>query len=129
MVSKEILETLEYIEHNKADLILDLVACKKNVLQYKLDLYDVVRVGNNKNISPVSVKKKNIIVKIRPDSNKDKILNFIKKSPQIRAREILEEFNLVSGRTVKRNIKELLDAGLITKMSEDHAVYYSFIKT
>ena len=56
--------------------------------------------------------------------NKQKILNYIKRSPNSRTRDIIYEFSVLSERTVKRNLKELVGEGLVKKFSKDNAVYY-----
>ena len=57
-------------------------------------------------------------------SSKKKILDFIKSYPNTRTKDIVYEFNTFSGRTVKRNLTELLRAGLVKKRIDNKAVYY-----
>jgi len=58
-------------------------------------------------------------------SNKEQIFNYIKKTPDIRTKEIMSEFSALSGRTVKRSLKELTDEGFLKKRSDGAAVYYT----
>jgi DeoR/GlpR family transcriptional regulator of sugar metabolism len=58
-------------------------------------------------------------------TNKDQIFNYIKKTPDIRTKEVMTEFSALSGRTVKRNLKELIDEGFLKKKSDGVAVYYT----
>jgi len=57
--------------------------------------------------------------------NQEKILGFIKKFQRVRARDVIDEFSVLSQRTVKRNLKELMHNGFIRKREEDRAVYYT----
>ena len=57
-------------------------------------------------------------------SSKKKILDFIKSFPNTRTKDIVYEFNALSGRTVKRNLTDLLRAGLVKKRIDNKAVYY-----
>lgn len=59
------------------------------------------------------------------NENQEKIFGFIKNSPDVRAKDVIDEFSVLSERTVKRNLKELLRSGMIQKRSENRAVYYS----
>ena len=64
---------------------------------------------------------------LKESSNKERIFNFIKRSPNSRTKEIIDEFNILSERTVKRNLKELTTEGLVRKLAKDKGVYYSAI--
>ena len=57
-------------------------------------------------------------------SSKKKILDFIKSYPNTRTKDIVYEFNVLSDRTVKRNLTDLLRAGLVKKRIDNKAVYY-----
>lgn len=57
-------------------------------------------------------------------SSKKKIFDFIKSFPNTRTKDIIYEFNALSGRTVKRNLTDLLRAGLVKKRIDNKAVYY-----
>lgn len=62
------------------------------------------------------------------DRNKthEKILEFVRRVPDCRPKDIIGEFSALSQRTVKRSLKELSEMGLIVKKTtEDKAVYYS----
>ena len=61
---------------------------------------------------------------LKSDSNKERIFNFIQKTQEVRSRDIMSEFNVLSSRTVKRNLKELTDDGFVKKIVEGGAVYY-----
>jgi Fe2+ or Zn2+ uptake regulation protein len=70
-----------------------------------------------------NIKPKNL----RESSNKERIFNFIKHSPNSRTKDIIEEFNILSERTVKRNLKDLATEGLVRKFAKNKGVYYSAI--
>lgn len=57
--------------------------------------------------------------------NQKKIFTFIQSFPNARTKDIIDQFNTLSDRTVKRSLRELMDAGFITKRAEHKAVYYS----
>ena len=142
-----ILELLEVINHlrvikettplllaNQSLLALKLEFVKiKNNLSVNLEKKDnnvsaVASKSDNKNQASIInavVSQKNILQKRELNPNKEQILNFIKKSPNARTKDIIHEFNALSDRTVKRNLGELLRVGLINKKIENKAVYYS----
>src|SRR3989344_4452469 len=129
-----LLDFLDYLEHSKLTAVTPLFYSRRNLLNFKLEL---VKFKNKQTELPVrpkesnhktSVFKKTSISKnndLREDSNKEKILSFIKRSPNSRTKEIVEEFSILSERTVKRNLKELIEGGLVKKLSKNKAVYYS----
>ncbi|HEY4504223.1 MAG TPA: hypothetical protein VJI73_00440, partial [Candidatus Paceibacterota bacterium] len=59
--------------------------------------------------------------------SKQKILEFIKSYPNTRTKDIINEFNALSDRTVKRSLTELMQIGLLKKKIENKAVYYSIV--
>lgn len=62
--------------------------------------------------------------KLQMNLSKKKILDFIKSFPNTRAKDIIYEFNTLSNRTVKRNLTDLLKAGLLRKRIDNRATYY-----
>ncbi len=70
---------------------------------------------------PIRIREK------RSNSSRNNILEFLRLAPERRSREIINEFSALSERTVKRNLKELSNEGLIVKKSENRAVYYSAV--
>ncbi len=58
-------------------------------------------------------------------SSQEKIVDFIKKSDKIRAKDIVEKFNFLSERTIKRTLKDLTELGVLKREEADRAVYYS----
>lgn len=62
----------------------------------------------------------------KPESNHDKILEFVKRSRKVRAKEIVGQFSALSERTVKRRLQILVQSGQLKKHAEaGGAMYYS----
>lgn len=107
-----------------------------NLLAVKLEI--IKKIGssedevkeNYKNVEQHPTLDKNIAINNKPKGskklteNKKKILNYIKSYPNTRTKDIIYEFNAISGRTVKRNLNDLLRAGLVRKRVDNKAVYY-----
>ena len=128
-----LLELLDYLEHSKSVSTTPLLYARKNLLNFKLDLIKLHRqpvqpVPKPKENKPAVFVPKNIQPKnLKESSNKEKIFNFIKRSPNSRTKEIIEEFSILSERTVKRNLKELTTEGLVRKWAKDNGVYYTIL--
>src|SRR3989338_7189809 len=128
-----LLELLDYLEHSKSVSTTPLLYARKNLLNFKLDLIKlhhqtVQPVPKLKENKPAIFVPKNIQPKnLKESSNKEKIFNFIKHSPNSRTKEIIEEFSILSERTVKRNLKELTTEGLVRKWAKDNGVFYSAV--
>ena len=126
-----LLELLDYLEHSKSVSTTPLLYARKNLLNFKLDLIKLHRqpvqpVPKPKENKPAVFVPKNTQPKnLKESSNKEKIFNFIKRSPNSRTKEIIEEFSILSERTVKRNLKELTTEGLVRKWAKDNGVYYT----
>lgn len=128
-----LLELLDYLEHYKTVSTTPLLYARRNLLDFKLNLIRLhhrpvqpaPKPIENKPVAPAvkNFKPRNL----RESSNKERIFNFIKRSPNSRTKEIIEEFNILSERTVKRNLKELTTEGLVRKLAKDNGVYYSVI--
>lgn len=133
---RDVLKEFQYLKIVKNDLLLlqtelslldiKLEICKKKKVPISDDNIEV-------NSSPYKqkLKQENIkIIKTVPKktnkltSSKKNILDFIKSYPNTRAKDIVYEFNALSGRTVKRNLTDLLSAGLVKKRIDNKAVYY-----
>lgn len=116
-----------------------LLHIESNLLTIKLEILkdkiksslDQNRESTSKNFH-TAIKRNNqtpssIIVKedhLKMTENKKKILEYIKSFPNTRTKEIIHEFNVLSNRTVKRNLTDLLRAGLVKKRIDNKAVYY-----
>lgn len=147
-----LLEHLEYLEHAKVVSTTPLLYARRNLLDFKLNLVRLHHLSVQSAPKPVENKPaiapavKNFhperdregsqrasvsygiqLRNLRESSNKERIFNFIKRSPNSRTKEIIGEFNILSERTVKRNLKELTTEGLVRKFAKDKGVYYSVI--
>ncbi|MBX4189891.1 hypothetical protein KW791_01155 [Candidatus Parcubacteria bacterium] len=117
-----LIETLETISH------LNLGNKKQITLAYRLLLeYKLYLIQNKKSNQRNPIKKAEPAAK-KPqhklNSTQEKIISFIKRMSESRAKEIINEFSLFSERTVKRNLKELTSAGLLEKKIKDNATFY-----
>lgn len=138
-----LVDYLEYLIHISKENTTPLFLAQKNLLKFKLYILRKSKVKESARIpknsmtseTPIAVDtsatvlRSSLIPKIsrlalRPDSNKERIFNFIKKIPDVRTKDIMSEFNALSGRTVKRSLKELTEEGWLEKRSDGVAVYY-----
>lgn len=126
-----LLELLDYLEHSKTSALTPLLYSRRNLLVLKLQLIRTAEKPSSiekerKEVSPaiprIKIKKETNV-----GGNKEKIFNYIKRSPNSRTKDIIYEFSILSERTVKRNLRELVDDGLVKKVSKDKAVYYHTI--
>lgn len=126
-----LLELLDYLEHSKSVSTTPLLYARRNLLNFKLNLIrlhhqSIQLVPKPKENKPSIFVPQNIQSRnLKKSSNKERIFNFIKHSPNSRTKEIIGEFNILSERTVKRNLKELIQEGFVRKWIKDSGVYYS----
>ncbi len=143
-----ILDYLENLIHISENNTTPLLVAQRNLLKFKLHTLQKSQVIKNiKGVSetsltsdivlttsevPVTVSKQRPVFSVQRKknfgtgtSNKEQIFNYIKKMPDMRTKEIMNEFSALSGRTVKRNLKELTDEGFLKKRSDGVAVYYT----
>ena len=125
--TNSLLDILDYMEHSKTTAPSPLLNARRSFFAFKLQVIrapakplSVVR-EEKKEVSPVALKPKK---EINLAGNKEKILNYIKRAPNSRTKDIIYEFSVLSERTVKRNLKELVGGGLLKRVSKDKAVYY-----
>ena len=125
--TNSLLELLDYLEHSKTTAATPLLYARRSLFAFKLQLIRIQPgqpiIEKERAASPVTPKIKK---EINLSGNKEKILNYIKRSPDSRTKDIIYEFSVLSERTVKRNLKELVSGGLVKKSSKDKdkAVYY-----
>ena len=128
--TNSLLELLDYLEHSKTTAATPLLYARRSLFAFKLQLIRIQPgqpiIEKERAASPVTPKIKK---EINLSGNKEKILNYIKRSPDSRTKDIIYEFSVLSERTVKRNLKELVRGGLVKKSSKDKdkAVYYHVI--
>lgn len=133
----ETIEEFEYLNFLKRSPLS--LSAKTSLLRIKLEVIKLKNYFRTKlkeekpvlkdaqNINQTESKKSAGAIKRNTELNKNKhkILEFIKSFPDRRTKDIIYEFNTISGRTVKRNLTELLQAGLIKKKIDSGAAYYS----
>ncbi len=124
----DLFEEISYLK--KGDLIAFAVA-RERILSY---IRMVVREEKNDSKTvPVLPKPEQspLPQKITPDTKllgtPQKILEFVRRAPSRRAKDIIDEFSALSGRTIKRGLKELSQKGLIVRKEDNKAVYYSAV--
>lgn len=121
-----LLELLDYLEHSKTVAVSPLLYARRNLFSLKLQAIRamekprIVEREKKEISSTVPKYKKDISV----SGNKERIYNYIKRSPNSRTKDIIYEFSVLSDRTVKRNLKELVSEGLVKRFAKDKAVYY-----
>lgn len=130
----ELLKELRYL-HLVDDYPL-LLKTEYCLLVFRLDLLKIVKGFREDKIEDRQEVKQNIIQQNKPtttgqprqssrlNESKKKILDYIKLYPNRRTKDIIYEFNSLSGRTVKRNLTDLLRSGLVRKRIDNKAVYY-----
>jgi len=132
---KGLLELLEYLEHSAGIEETILLSVKRNLMNLELKFLKLqkessttadkeIKAGSRFETLTAPQTKIAKQHEYKPNSNKEKILDFIKKSPRVRTKEIIDRFSLISDRTVKRSLAELIRIGLVQKKLEDRAVYY-----
>lgn len=113
-----------FLRVGKSLLILKLEAIRKR------NIY-IAESGKSSEVAPKEISAENIQIRSRAkkssklNESKKKILDFIKSYPDSRTKDIITEFSIFSDRTVKRNLMELLQTGLVKKRVDNKAVYYS----
>lgn len=135
---ERVLLGLEYIQHFNAVPAAPLLVAIHSVLKLKSELFSEKENNNVEKRSGVNQRidrgVKNKIENLRQkdpgllSENKKKILEFISQSLSVRPREVLVQFNYLTKRTVKRNLQELFEAGLLLKENQDKAVLYTVAK-
>lgn len=125
----DLLELLEYFKYWKSTKTTPLLLAEKKLLELKLELLkNKIKLNNRPSEQELKFKKndENQLLEFEKlNDNKEKIINFIKKSPNARAKDIIDEFSVLSKRTIKRNLKELTNKGFLQKKTANRAVYYS----
>lgn len=149
-----LLDYLEYLAHISEDNVVPLLFTQRSLLKFKLHILkrnkdltaqsgkkasgtsdvastsDVVNLPSkipvmaNVKISKPSARTKFTRLALKSNSNKERIFHFVRKMPNVRTKDVLSEFSALSGRTVKRSLKELTDNGFLMKRSDGVAVYY-----
>jgi len=119
-----LIDLIEYEEHLKRSDLVVLAYAQRALLRFRLFIQRT-KIQATSQIQPASAAKEPEIKKkkIEISENKKKILTFIRQSPA-RTKEIVDEFRLMSSRTVIRSLKELMTAGLVKKKTNDRGAVY-----
>lgn len=129
-----LLESLDNLKHlNLADTA-SLLESQKNLLELKLFIIRRIKLKTVENASNAAKKEDLETAKTidypkkkYKSRNREKILNFIKNKSKVRTRDILSEFSALPRRTVKRNLKDLIDEGAVEKAAGKKSMFYSVI--
>ncbi|MDP4001773.1 MAG: DeoR family transcriptional regulator [bacterium] len=134
----KILQEIIYLE--KGDII-QLSITQEQVLRYLLSFIQGIQI--KKEISnkvevvtepteptPLITASSPVVWKTKQGKGKltktqEQILEFVRKEPDCRTKDVMNQFSVLSQRTVKRGLKELNEEGKIAKRIERGAVYYS----
>ena len=123
---ESLIESIEELKHLKLSRELPLSLAHDRLLRYNLDCL------KNKISQPAMEEKalsKSAERKSMPSAplsgNAEKIFSFVKSASRARAKDIIDEFSVLSERTVKRSLRELIRTGALKKFSEDRVRYYS----
>jgi|SRR3989344_3004069 len=74
-----------------------------------------------------SVVQKSFRNKGKLTETQNNILEFVRREPDCRTKDVIGQFSALSQRTIKRGLKELNEGGWIIKRSDGVAVYYSAV--
>jgi hypothetical protein len=133
-----LIDLVEYLNKLNLANTTSLLQAQKYLLEANIELTRQIKelatalesikeTGTEKEIISAPVKKSQPKEKPKNFSlneSKSKILEFIKNNPDVRTKDIIKEFNSLSDRTVKRNLTELIKEGIISKRTENKAVFY-----
>lgn len=78
-------------------------------------------------VSSVPVIRKSIRGKGKLTETQEKILEFVRREPDCRTKDVVNQFSALSQRTIKRGLKGLSEEGRIVKKVDGAAVYYSVV--
>lgn len=126
---ESLLELLSQLEHLKLGEQLQLLACRELLLKDKLSIIQKIKPTKLVKTKPVKEEKEMIPPPARfPERTKkanqvrEEILKFIQHNHQARTKDIVGQFSAISHRTIHRNLKELINQGLVTRRPDDGGV-------
>lgn len=125
--TQTLLEEIVYLQ--KGDLLALSVAQERILHFTRLLLREFKNQTPSIELKPAAIVKKEKTLPINQSGNKDRILEFVRRAPARRAKEIIDEFSVLSPRTVKRSLRQLSRDGFIIKRLENRAVYYSAVRS
>jgi len=130
----KVLQEIIYLEKGDA---IQLAFSQEQVLRCLYDFLQDARVGKQtpvktevaevviKTVAPVI--KKTIQNRSKLSETQNNILEFVRREPDCRTKDVIGQFSALSQRTIKRGLKELNEGGWIIKRSDGVAVYYSAV--
>lgn len=131
----KVLQEIIYLE--KGDTI-SLAVAREQVLQYLCNLLKEIRMSKQISVETEVVPNKPVVVVQKPvrikslsvragklTKTQESILEFVRREPDCRTKDVINQFNVLSQRTIKRVLKELNEDGRIVKRLDGIAVYYS----
>ncbi|OGN33901.1 MAG: hypothetical protein A3I39_01405 [Candidatus Yanofskybacteria bacterium RIFCSPLOWO2_02_FULL_47_9b] len=123
---ESLLELLAQLEHLNLGDQLQLLACRELLLKDKLSIIQKIKPTKLAKIKPAKEEKEMIPLPVRfPERTKkanqvrEEILKFIQHNHQARTKDIVSQFSAISHRTIHRNLKELVNQGLVVRHSDD----------
>lgn len=131
--AESLLEEISYLQKGQAVLF---AIAQEQLLTY---IRNVLQDSKNKKVKEAEIESDALETKIEPpqksirsrpaelNETQKKILEFVRRVPECRSKEIIQEFSALSGRTIKRSLSELSKDGLIVKKFENKSVYYSAV--
>ena len=140
-----LLELLNQLEHLEIGNKLLILPCRELLLKDKLS---VLRAMKPPETSADAEKKKETLASAEPPAQKiepepavkfpertrrtnqvrEEILGFIRNERRVRTKDILAQFGAISQRTIKRNLKELVGRGIVSKESGKSSTHYSAVR-
>lgn len=118
-----------FLQATKLLLTLRLDTMKNSTTDSSQPMKDSVSNSKRADQQIFRAEKKSLPRSDKLNKSKQKILDFIRSYPDKRTKDIINEFNVLSDRSVKRNLTELLHNGLVKKRVDNKAVYYSAINS
>lgn len=124
-------ELIELLEHYNEIGVTPLFGAKRSTLNFKLKLLASLS-REQKQQERIVEKAPRVDAEIprqvnKLNSNKERVLEFIKTTGEARTKDIISVFPNISERTVKRALKELLSLKLVVKKVKDNGVFYSAV--
>lgn len=137
----KVLQEIIYLEKGDA---IPLAVAQEQILHYLYNFLQEIRVSKQPSIKTevvlksaeptprpvipsVPVIRKTIRNRGKLSETQENILEFVRREPDCRTKDVIGQFSALSQRTIKRGLKELNEEGWIIKRLEGVAVYYSAV--
>jgi len=148
--TKSLNKTLEEIIYLEKGNVSSLTVAHERVLQHLYNLLEEIRMSkqifvetevasiSSELVPRPTIPNKPVVMVQKPvrikslsvragklTKTQESILEFVRREPDCRTKDIISQFSALSQRTIKRGLKELNEEGKIVKRSDGVAVYYS----